>query len=117
MKIPLGEISTTALFHLLQEVAAELAARSSGEIVRKIKDDRPVRVVRVPAEQDADFVLMISARVKSGAYIKAAERERVAQIAQEFGPWVERQGLPTTHNVGDWKRQGAYASRPRAKEK
>ncbi len=34
---------------------------------------------------------MIAARVKAGGYVKAGERERVAQIAQEFGPWVRRQ--------------------------
>ena len=37
-----------------------------------------------------------------------------AQIAQEFGPWVRRQGLPTSHNAGDWKRKTELASAPRA---
>lgn len=117
MKIPLNEISTHGLFKLLKDVAAELEARSTGEVVRTVQDARPVRTVRMPPKEDADFCLMIAARIRSGGYVKAAERERVAEIAQEFGEWVKRQGLPTTHNAGDWRRKIAEQSAPRAKER
>lgn len=115
MKIPLNEISTPGLFKLLKDVAAELEARSTGEVVRTVQDARPVRTVRMPPEEDADFCLMIAARISSGGYVKAAERQRVAEIAHEFGEWVKRQGLPTTHNAGDWQRKTAMQSAPRVK--
>ncbi len=117
MIIPLKEISTAGLFKLLRDVSAELEARMSAPVHHRVKDVLPVRTLRVPSEDDADFVLMIAARVKSGGYVKAGERERVAEIAQEFGEWVKRQGLPTTHNAGDWKRKIESSSAPRLKER
>ena len=114
MKIPLNEISTHGLLRLLRDVAAELEARHSTPTVQHVHATRPVETLRVPPEDDADFCLMIAARVKAGGYVKAGERERVAQIAQEFGPWVHRQGLPTSHNAGYWKRKTELASAPRA---
>ncbi len=115
MKIPLNEISTPGLLRLMRDVAAELEARHNAPAVQHVQATRPVETVRVPPEDDADFCLMIAARVKAGGYVKAGERERVAQIAQEFGPWVRRQGLPTSHNAGDWKRKTELASAPRAR--
>ncbi len=114
MKIPLNQISTAGLLKLMRDVAAELEARHTTPEVRLIQDERPVQAVRVPGQVDVDFVLMIAARVRAGGYVKAAERERVAQLAQDFGPWIERQGLPTTQNAGDWRRKINFASAPRA---
>lgn len=117
MLIPLKTISTPGLLKLMRDVAAELEVRLNTPEIERVHDVRPVRTLRVPAEDDADFVLMIAARVKSGDYVKAGERERMAEIAQEFGEWVRRQGLPTTHNAGDWQRKIRAQSAPRAKEK
>ena len=83
----------------------------------RIQAERPVEALRVPSQDDADFVLMIAQKLRSGDYIHAAERRKVAELAQEFGPWVIRQGLPTMHNAGDWQRRGRYASSPRAMAK
>lgn len=117
MKIPLNELSTQGLVRLISDASIELEARLSAPIDVRLHDGRPVRTLRVPTEDDADFVLMIAARVKAGGYVKAGERQRVAEIAQEFAAWVERQGLPTTHNAGDWQRKMAAQSKPRAKER
>lgn len=116
MKIPLNEISTPGLLKLMRDVAAELEARLSTPEVERVQAVRPVVLLREPPAEDIDFALMIKARLKGGGYVKAHERERVAQIAQEFGEWVKRQGLPTTHNAGDWRRAGEGLSALRAKK-
>lgn len=117
MIIPLKSISTPGLLKLMRDVATELEVRLNTPEIERVHDVRPVRTLRVPAADDADFVLMIAARVKAGGYVKAGERERVAEIAQEFGEWVRNQGVPTTHNAGDWQRKTRVQSAPRAKER
>lgn len=117
MKIPLNEITTQGLVALIADASCELQARLSAPIDVRLHDGRPVRTVRVPPEGDADFVRMIAQRVKAGGYVKAGERQRVADIAVEFGEWIRRQGLPTTHNAGDWGRKIAAQSAPRARER
>lgn len=114
-KIDLTAISTPDLLAMMREIAAELEARLSEPQHLGIRAVRPVVAVRMPQESDADFVLMVAKKLKSGAYVKAGERQRVAEIAREHGEWVKRQGCPTTHNAGDWQRQGSYASAPREK--
>ena len=116
-KIDLTVISTPDLLSLLHNIAAEIESRLAEPKQVRIQAERPVVAYRVPPEDDADFVLMIAQKLRSSAYIKAGERNRVAEIAQEFGPWVHAQGCPTTHNAGDWKRKGEFASAPRASAK
>lgn len=101
----------------MADVANELQARLAAPVEVRLQDGQSVETLRVPQENDADFVLMIAARVRAGGYVKAGERERVAKIAQEYGGWVKRQGLPVTHNAGDWKRRTETARAPRAQEK
>lgn len=113
-KIDLTVISTPDLLALMREIAAELETRLAEPKQVRIQEERPVVAMRMPAHDDADFVLMMAQKLRNGDYIRAAERQRVAEIAQEFGPWVQRQGCPTTHNAGDWKRRGSYQSAPRA---
>lgn len=116
MKIPLNEISTPGLLKLLRDVAAELDSRLNAEPpLKEVQDMLPVVAIRVPPEDEADFALMIAAKLRAGEYIRANERQRIAEIAQEYAPWISRQGLPTTHNAGDWQRKGRDAGAPRAK--
>lgn len=115
IKIDLAAIGTPDLLKLMRDIAVEVETRLAEPRQQRIEQERPVVALRVPPEDDADFVLMIAGRLSSGRYIKASERQRVAEIAAEYGPWVKRQGLPTTHNAGDWQRKGRYASEPRAK--
>ena len=116
MKIPLNEISTPGLLKLMRDVAAELENRLGEHEVRRVQATRPTTVLREPPDDDVDFALMLKARLQRGEYVKAHERERLAKIAEWFGPWVERQGLPTTHNAGDWRRAAERVSAPRAKK-
>ncbi|MFG5777705.1 hypothetical protein ACFIQF_11585 [Comamonas sp. J-3] len=117
IKIDLTAVSTPDLLAMMRDIAAELETRLAEPKQVRVQAERPVFAMRVPAVDDADFVLMVAQKLRSGAYIKAGERNRVAEIAQEFGPWVHNQGCPTTHNAGDWKRKGEFASAPRARAK
>lgn len=113
MKIPLNELSTQGLARLIADASKELQSRLEAPIEVRLHDGRPVNTLRVPSDSDADFVLAIAARARAGGYVKAGERERVAQIAKEFGSWVRRQGVPTTSNAGDWTRAAQFLSAPR----
>lgn len=125
MKIQLNEISTAGLLRLLRDVAAELETRQASFSAQPAKKPAAASqpapamaaLLHAPDTEDADFCLMIAARIRSGGYVKAGERERVAAIAQDFPVWVRRQGLPTTHNAGDWKRRIEFASAALAKER
>lgn len=121
MKIPLNEISTNGLLRLLNDVAAELHSRHDFAPQDKKKpavaqpDKAMAALLDAPDADDADFCLMIAARIIGGGYVKAHERERVAAIAQDYPLWVRRQGLPTVHNAGAWQRSTVSASAPRAR--
>lgn len=71
-----------------------------------------------PPEADKAFVLSVKTMVGEGCYIKAAERHRVAEIAEHFPDWVARQGLPCDAGTGSWRRAGEILHRyPPAKER
>lgn len=116
-KIDLTDISTPDLLKLMRQIAAEIEVRLAEPKQVRIQAERPVVAMRMPPEDDADFALMIAQKLTNGDYIRAAERQKIAELAQEFGPWIQRQGLPTTHNAGDWQRKGRFASAPRARAK
>ena len=113
--IKLPEISTPGLLKLMRDVAAELEMRLSQPQTRLEQPIQQVVTVRAPPAHEQDFCLVVAEKLKSGDYIRASERNRVAEIAESFHDWVVRQGLPTTHNAGDWKRRGVFMSSPRAK--
>ena len=123
MKIHLNELSTPGLLRLLRDVAAELETRQTDFAAQPAKkpaaaaqpDPAMAALLHAPDAADADFCLMIAARIRSGGYVKAGERERVAAIAQDFPVWVSRQGLPTVHNAGAWQRAKSSAGAPRAR--
>lgn len=123
MKIQLNEISTAGLLRLLRDVAAELETRQTAFAAQPAKkpaaasqpDPAMAALLHAPDTEDADFCLMIAARIRSGGYVRAGERERVAAIAQDFPAWVSRQGLPTVHNAGEWQRAKSSAAAPRAR--
>ena len=78
MKIPLNEISTPGLLRLLRDVAAELEARHSTPTVQHVHATRPVETLRVPPEGDADFCLMIAARLVLVDGVRQADAARMA---------------------------------------
>lgn len=109
------------LIRLINAASTELLRRAGQKVAspapcKTLQPDPAVAaLISKPDPADEDFCLMIAARIRSGGYVKAGERERVAAIAQNYPLWVERQGLPTAHNAGDWRRGAAHASAPRAR--
>lgn len=104
MKIDLTQMSTPNLLKLLRNVSREIEARISQPIEQRIAQEQPVSVIREPSEADKQHCLHIAQLLRHGGYIKADDRRRVAAIAQEFGPWVEKQGLPTDGGTGSWRK-------------
>lgn len=104
MMIDLKKLSTPALLELLRDVSREIETRLSTPIEQRVQAVEPVVVVREPREADKQLCLHVGQRLRRGDYIKAAERQRVAEIAAEFGTWVEKQGLPTDGGTGSWRK-------------
>lgn len=112
------EMSSAALAQLISAASAELARRADATLMAaataRPQDAPALHVTVKPAEDDADFVLYVKSKLQSGGYITADERRRVAEIAKTHGAWVRRQGLPTEHNTGPWRKAAEYMARPRA---
>lgn len=118
MKIDLETLSTHELARLIKSASAELESRLNTEpVVQRVPAPALVVILREPPAEEKDFVLMVKAATKQGQYATADERRRVAEIAEKFPEWVARQGLPTTHNNGDWRKSQQRLSAPRAKER
>ena len=116
MNIDLKALSDLEIAQLLKAAAAELAARlapAPAEQASATAAPAPPE----PGARDKDFALMIARKLRKGQYILAAERERVAEIAQQFPAWVELQEMPTTSSAGEWKRQGEFLSVAREAER
>lgn len=118
MKINLNTLSDIELLRLIRGATAELESRiSTASIVRRVPAERRVVTVREPDGDDKDFVLMIKAMLKSGGYIKADERRRVAEIATRFPEWARMQQVPSESGAGAWSKARAMHSMPRANER
>lgn len=113
----LSKLSITELAELIREASLELASRMNEPEIQRIQADRPVVALREPPEDDKDFVLRTKAELQRGGYIRAAERQRVAAIAERYPDWVRRQGLPTEKGTGAWRDAAHRLSAPRARER
>lgn len=109
------EISITTmpdaeLVRLINIASAELARRMSVALPA-LPPEQPAQRQTVPVElpatapgeDDKDFCLHIAQRLRSGDYIKAEERRRVAGVAERFPGWVRRQGLPLDAGTSSWR--------------
>lgn len=122
---PIPEMSDVELVRLIHAASGELARRANIRPAESsvaaanapVRDAKMAALLSEPDADDADYCLMIAARIRAGGYVKASERARVAQIAEAYPLWVSRQGLPKGHNAGDWKRATGYASAARAVKK
>lgn len=112
----LSKLSQQELVDLISKASAELAERMARPEVYREKSSRPVTILREPPEDDKDFALMIKAEVQRGGYIKAAERERIAEIAKSYHEWVEHQRLPTGRGTGEWRKAAQQHTARRARE-
>lgn len=118
MKIQFSKLSDIELVQLIQAASSELGARiSTAPIIKRAPAVERVVVIREPGRDDKDFVLMIKGVLQSGAYVKAGERQRVAEIASRYPEWVRRQGIPEDSGTGSWKAAQRYLSAARAKER
>ncbi|HUD43549.1 MAG TPA: hypothetical protein VMR06_16290 [Dokdonella sp.] len=100
----LSIMSVQQLVDVIREASAELSSRLADPVVDRVRAARPNVVVREPSEDDKDFALRIKAIVASGGYVSAEDRDRIAALAAEFGPWIKRQGLPTERGTGAWRK-------------
>lgn len=122
---PIPEMSDVELVRLIHAASGELARRANIRPAESlvaaasvpVRDAKMAALLSEPDADDADYCLMIAARIRAGGYVKASERARVAQIAEAYPLWVSRQGLPKGHSAGDWKRATGYASAARAVKK
>lgn len=113
----LTELSAQQLVKLIGEASAELSARMTSPVIERVKAERTLVVLREPTDDDKDFILRIKSVVAAGGYVLARERDRVAEIASDFGPWVARQGLPTERGTGAWRKLAQRSRIPAAQER
>lgn len=102
-----SNMSNETLLALIHAASSELADRLAEPAVVRVQDTRPSRdtvVLRVPSDDDKDFILRLKSNVSSGAYATAAERSRVAALAEKYGAWIKRQGLPTDMGTWAWRK-------------
>lgn len=107
MRIDLASLTDQELSALIMGAMKEWASRQPGQqetqIVRQPAPKPRVITVQEPPEQDKEFVLSLKTRLMRGQYIKAGEREAVAEIASEYPQWILRQGLPTEKGTKAWR--------------
>ena len=117
MKIDLNRFTNADLAQLIREASTLLADRldESAQTLRR-PAPRSVVVVDEPPQDQKDFCLFVKGLLRSGQYVKAAERQRVAEIAETYGPWVRKQGLPTASNTGPWRSAGQFHRQQRPPE-
>lgn len=113
----LSKLSAVQLAQLISDASAELSARLAAPGVQRVKPERAVVVLREPAEEDKDFVLRLKTTVMSGGYVSASDRQRIADLAVEFGPWIKRQGLPTERGTWAWRKLAENARISPAKDR
>ena len=109
-----AELTTEELLRTIQLSSAELAKRANGEATQQVPKPK-LPEVDAPDEDDQEFILRLKTKALRGEYISASERNRVADISENYSAWVRRQGLPTERGTGAWRKLAAYARTPAAK--
>ena len=110
------------LVRLIQAASAELARRIAAPVAQEPATSAVVRTlskeeIALPSPDDRDFCLYVKHKLRSSGYVTADERMRVAEIALKHASWVRRQGLPTEHNTGPWRKAGQFLSAKRSIER
>ena len=106
----LSTMNDAELIELIQKASAELAERAARPEVKRIAAPIQAIIMREPPEHQKEFCLRIKTMLTKGAYIKASERQQVAEIAEAYGEWVRRQGLPTEKGTKAWREAKQYAT-------
>lgn len=110
------------LVRLIQAASTELARRIAPSVAQEPATNATVRAlskqeIALPSPDDREFCLYVKQKLQSGGYVTADERMRVAEIALKHPSWVRRQGLPTEHNTGPWRKAGQFLSVKRSTER
>lgn len=104
MKIEFSVLTNAELAQIIAGAGAELSRRmDEAPEVQRIPAPRAPLVIHEPPQADKEAALYIKAQLQRGAYIKAAERQRIAEIAATYPEWVQRQGLPTSTGTRVWR--------------
>ena len=106
----LSTMNDAELIELIQKASAELADRAARPEVKRIDAPKQTIIMREPPEHQKEFCLRIKTMLGHGVYINAFERQRVAEIAETYGEWVKRQGLPTEKGTKVWREAKQYAT-------
>lgn len=120
--IPISQMPDAELVRLIQAASTELARRIAGSATQEPATNEVARTlskqeIALPSPDDRDFCLYVKSKLQSSGYVTADERMRVAEIALKHASWVRRQGLPTEHNTGPWRKAGQLLSAKRAIER
>jgi hypothetical protein len=106
----LSRYNDAELIELIQAASAELAERSARPEVQRVAAPKQMIIMREPPEHLKEFCLRIKTMLRTGAYITASERHRVAEIAETYGEWVRRQGLPDEKGTKVWREAKQYVT-------
>jgi len=115
--VDLAHMSTPDLLAMMRAISAEIEQRLNTPIEQREQAVQPVKIIREPGDDDKMFCLQIAQCLRRGEYIKADERRRVAEIAQEFPAWVKKQWLPLDSGTGSWGKAARMWSSGFAKER
>lgn len=113
----LSHMTDAELAELIRQASSELVSRMTRPDVDRIPFKRPKVAMREPSEDDKDFVLRLKTRVHSGGYASAADRQRIADLAENFESWIRAQGLPTSRGTGEWRKLAEYSRVKPARER
>lgn len=106
----LSTMNDAELIDLIQKASAELAERAARPEVKRIAAPKQTIIMREPPPHQKEFCLRIKTMLGHGVYINASERQQVAEIAETYGEWVRRQGLPTEKGTKAWREAKQYAT-------
>lgn len=110
----LSTLNDAELVELIHKASAELADRMAAPEVKRVPAPRQMIVMREPPEHQKEFCLRIKTMLQQGAYINASERRQIAELAEDYREWIERQGLPTEKGTKAWReaKQSATIYKP-----
>lgn len=99
----LSTMNDAELIELIQKASAELAERAARPEVKRVAAPKQMIIMREPPEHQKELCLRIKTMLSQGIYISASERQQVAEIAETYGEWVRRQGLPEEKGTRAWR--------------
>ncbi|WP_447556408.1 hypothetical protein [Vreelandella sp. EE22] len=103
MNVNIAELGDAQLIDLIQKASAELAERMATPHVERVSAPRETIILREPPAETKAFCLRLKTMLERGRYISASERAQVAKLAEEYGEWIARQGLPKEKGTKAWR--------------